>query len=184
MVLGSSSRGWNRIIVEKPFGEGPAELQIQLSNHIASPVPRGPDLPHRPLPGQRDGPEPHGAEVRHGRGQDQGPRLPPPMHSQPPCAPPLGLPTGSSGPFGTGTTLPASSSPSKSLKLRVVGATRIWDHPVRAQPLSRRWAQAPSHSLQVLHPALGSWTQRFKLGGMRSEQLVRTVVGSLSSAFP
>ena len=40
----------------------PPELSGAVSPPLL-PVLRGPDLPHRPLPGQRDGPEPHGAQV-------------------------------------------------------------------------------------------------------------------------
>lgn len=40
----------------------PPELTGAVSPPV-HPVHRGADLPHRPLPGQRDGPEPHGAPV-------------------------------------------------------------------------------------------------------------------------
>lgn len=39
----------------------------ELTGAVSAPVlhvHRGPDLPHRPLPGQRNGPEPHGAQVK------------------------------------------------------------------------------------------------------------------------
>ena len=42
----------------------PPELTGAVSPPVL-PVHRGSDLPHRPLPGQRDGPEPHGAQVTH-----------------------------------------------------------------------------------------------------------------------
>lgn len=41
---------------------GPGELAGAVSPPVL-PVHGGPDLPHRPLPGQGDGPEPHGAQV-------------------------------------------------------------------------------------------------------------------------
>ena len=54
---------WRRVVIEKPFGH---DLESADRAELAGQrgVPVGERLPHRPLPGQGDGPEPAGAAVR------------------------------------------------------------------------------------------------------------------------
>ena len=52
-----------RIVIEKPFGYDLASAR-KLNARAARGLRGAPDLPHRPLPGQGDGPEPDGAALR------------------------------------------------------------------------------------------------------------------------
>ena len=61
--LQSEAAGWSRLVVEKPFGYRPGECP-DPRRAPAPPLPGGPDLPHRPLPGQEHGPEHPGLPLR------------------------------------------------------------------------------------------------------------------------
>ena len=52
-----------RVVIEKPFGTRLAEAK-ELNREVLSVLRRVAGLPHRPLPGQGDGPERHGVPVR------------------------------------------------------------------------------------------------------------------------
>ena len=54
---------FRRIVIEKPFGHDLESAQA-LDDQLHAVLPRAPDLPHRPLPGQGDGAEHPGAAVR------------------------------------------------------------------------------------------------------------------------
>ena len=56
-------RGWTRLVVEKPFGHDLESAQ-QLTAKLRRVLPRGRDLPDRPLPRQGDRPEHARAPVR------------------------------------------------------------------------------------------------------------------------
>ncbi len=59
----SAAGGWRRVVVEKPFGHDlPSALELNgLVDEVFTGRRR---VPHRPLPGQGDGPEPAGAALR------------------------------------------------------------------------------------------------------------------------
>ena len=55
--------GWRRVVVEKPFGHD-LESAMELNKLVDDVFTAAGRLPHRPLPGQGDRPEPDGAAVR------------------------------------------------------------------------------------------------------------------------
>ena len=58
-----AQRPWARVVVEKPFGRS-LETRVALNALRAVAVRRAPGVPHRPLPGEGDGPERPGVPVR------------------------------------------------------------------------------------------------------------------------
>ena len=50
-------QAWRRIVIEKPFGRRPASSAQALDADVHEAFREAPGLPHRPLPGQGDGPE-------------------------------------------------------------------------------------------------------------------------------
>ncbi len=58
-----AKRGWTRVIIEKPFGYDLASART-LNQAIGARLRRGPGLPHRPLPGEGDRPEPRRLPLR------------------------------------------------------------------------------------------------------------------------
>ena len=72
----SSKRGWDRLVIEKPFGWD-LESARELNGLLHEGLRRVGHLPHRPLPGQGDRPEHAGAAVRE---RDLRAGLEPPVH--------------------------------------------------------------------------------------------------------
>ena len=59
----TTPEAWSRLIIEKPFGHDLASAR-RLNQERCTSFPRGPDLPHRPLPRQRYGAEYPGVPLR------------------------------------------------------------------------------------------------------------------------